>query len=57
MCRGFCVVKGTQGDKNMWLVTYADGSTEEFSEDNTLELVCASLDDRKSVIRIERINS
>ncbi len=41
----------------MWVVTYADGSTEEFSGDNTLELVCASLDDRKSAIKIERIDS
>ena len=41
----------------MWLVTYVDGSTEGFSEDNTLELVCASLDARKSVIKIERIDS
>lgn len=40
----------------MWLVTYADGSTEEF-KDMTLELVCAFLDDRKSVIKIERIDS
>lgn len=38
----------------MWLVTYSDGSTEKF-EDMTLELVCASLDDRKSVIRIEYV--
>lgn len=41
----------------MWLVTYADGSTEEFSGANTLELVCASLDEKKSVIKIERIDN
>lgn len=40
----------------MWLVTYADGSTEEF-EDMTLDLLCASLDDSKSVIRIQEIDS
>jgi len=41
----------------MWLVTYADGSTEEFPEEYTLVLLCASLDDRKSVIRIQEIDS
>lgn len=36
----------------MWQVTYDDGSTEEF-EDMTLELVCAYIDDRKMVMKIE----
>ena len=39
----------------MWKVTYDDGSTEEF-EDMTLELVCAYVDDKKNVVKIERIS-
>lgn len=38
----------------MWRVTYSDNSIEEF-EDMTLELVCASLDDKKSVVKIEYV--
>lgn len=36
----------------MWKVTYDDESTEEF-EDMTLELVCAYVDDKKKVVKIE----
>ena len=39
----------------MWLVTYSDGTTETFS-DMTLELLAASVDDHKRVIRIEALN-
>lgn len=38
----------------MWKITYDDGSTEEF-EDMTLELVCAYVDDKKKVMKIEWI--
>lgn len=40
----------------MWRVTYSDGSAEEF-EDMTLELVCAYIDEKKTVIKIERIDN
>ena len=36
----------------MWKVTYDDGSTDEF-DDMTLELVCAYVDDKKKVVKIE----
>lgn len=39
----------------MWKVTYDDESTEEF-EDMTLELVCAYVDDKKNVVKIERVD-
>lgn len=39
----------------MWKVTYDDGSSEEY-EDMTLELVCEYVNQKKSVVRIERIS-
>ena len=41
----------------MWLVTYSDGTTEEFDTELTIELVCAYADDRKSIVKIERISN
>ena len=38
----------------MYRVTYSDGSTEDFY-DMTLELVCAYVDDKKQVVKIELI--
>ena len=37
-----------------WVVSYSDGSTDEF-DDMTLELVCTYIDDKKEVICIERV--
>ena len=36
----------------MWKVTYDDGSTDKF-DDMTLELVCAYVDDKKKVVKIQ----
>ena len=38
-----------------WVVTYADGSTDEFSDELTIELVCAYIDDTKQIVSISRI--
>ena len=40
-----------------WIVTYSGGSTEAYSTDLTLELVCAYIDDRKEVIKIEKVRN
>ena len=41
--------------EEIWMITYTDGSTEKFSTELTLELLCAYLDDKKQVLKIERI--
>lgn len=38
-----------------WIVTYSDGTTDTFSDELTLEALAASVDDRKSVLKIERV--
>lgn len=38
----------------MWEVTYEDGSIEQF-EDMGIELVCAYINEKKTVIKIERM--
>ena len=46
----------TQGDKNMWLVTYSDGSIDEFSDELTIELVIEYADNRKSIVKVELVH-
>ena len=38
----------------MWVVTYSDGSTEEF-EDMSIELLCSTIDKSKEIILIEHV--
>ena len=38
-----------------WMVTYSDGSSETFSDDLTIELVCEYADSTKNIIKIEKV--
>ena len=41
----------------MWLITYTDGTTEEKSDEQSIELVVSFLDDTKELQKIERIQN
>lgn len=46
--------KSHTANDSKWTVTYSDGSTEDFDDELTIELVCAYADDTKSIVKIER---
>lgn len=39
----------------MWLITYSDGSTDEFSDELTIELAIEYADSRKTIVKVELV--